>query len=76
MYDTVIMPDSVYKSICIASDTTVRDVIGIVLACCNSSLAKDRLCLVRDMTTTRRVLDSGGGGHQADTVQAGGGVQT
>ena len=58
VYDTVIMPDSVYKSICIFCDTTVRDVIGIVLACCNSSLEQDRLCLVQDRLDNRRVMDS------------------
>ena len=46
VYDTVLMPDSVYKSIRISGDTTVRDVIDIVLACCNSSLTQDKLCLV------------------------------
>ena len=59
MYETVIMTDSVNKSICIATDTTMMDVIGIVLTCCNSSLAQDRLCLVQDRQDIRRVMDSG-----------------
>ena len=47
VYDTVLMPDSVYKSIRISGDTTVRDVIDIVLACCNSDMTQDQLCLVQ-----------------------------
>ena len=41
VYDTVIMPDSVYKSLYISSDTTVRDVISIALTCSNSSLSQE-----------------------------------
>ena len=46
VYDTEILPDSVYKSIRISEDTTVKDVLDIMLACCNSSLAQDLLSLV------------------------------
>ena len=47
IYDGVLMPDSVYKSIRISSETTVRDVIDIVLSCCNSSMKQDQICLVQ-----------------------------
>ena len=58
VHDTVLMQDSVYKSICISGATTVREVIGIVLACSDSNIHQDTLCLVQHKFNTRRVLDS------------------
>jgi len=57
VYDSVIMPDSVYKSIRVSGDTTAEDVIGIVLECCSSNVMPDRLCLVLQVDTTRKVLN-------------------
>ena len=57
VYDSVIIQDSVYKSICVSDDTTVREVIDIVLLCCNSSLTQHRLCLVLHTGNTTRVMD-------------------
>ena len=58
VYDTDIMPDSVYKSIRISEDTTVKDVLDIMLACCSSSIAQDQLSLVLEEGSVRAVLGS------------------
>ena len=57
VYDSAIIQDSVYKSICVSEDTSVREVIDIVLLCCNSSLSQEFLCLVLHTGTTTRVMD-------------------
>ena len=56
MYDTVIMPDSVYKSIRVAFDTTVKEVICIVLGCCNSNLPEKELCLLEATDDVPRLM--------------------
>ena len=52
------MSDSVYKSIRISEDTTVKDVLEIMLTCCNCSLAQDQLSLVLEEGIIRDELDS------------------
>ena len=56
VYDTVIMPDSVYKSIRVSYDTTVGEVIGIVLGCCNSDLRPEEFCLLETGEKISRLM--------------------
>ena len=52
------MSDSVYKSIRISEETAVKDVLEIMLSCCNSSLAQDHPSLVLEEGSIRNELDS------------------
>jgi len=56
VYDTVVMQDSVYKSIKVSYDTTVQEVILIVLACCNSNLSPEKFCLVEVTQDISRLM--------------------
>ena len=56
VYDTVVMPDAVYKSIRVAYDTTVKEVISIVLGCCNSNLPEEELCLLEASDDVPRLM--------------------
>ena len=56
VYDTVVMQDSVYKSIKVSYDTTVQEVILIVLACCNSDLPPEKFCLLEVTKDISRLM--------------------
>ena len=56
VHETVIMPDSVYKSIRVSYDTTVQEVICIVLGCCNSNLPEKELCLLEATDDAPRMM--------------------
>ena len=56
VYDNVIMTDSVYKSIRVSFETTVGEVIHIVIGCCNSDLPTEDFCLIESGDEISRLM--------------------